>query len=169
MYPSRSDRRLEKMKLITSDNSWSCMAAAAAMVSGTSVAYITHMLGHDGSDHPWPAPYEHLHRGFHIHEIIDLFWLQFQQSLTPFVRKPTCQPHPDAPEIPARLPYSRDPEEWFQHVLLWNWGIITGIGKGLGHAVAWDGREVFDPRGYRYPYRLCAEHNFDPDTFWCLK
>lgn len=157
------------MKLITTKNSWSCMAAAAAMVTDTSVEHIAHMLGHDGSDHPWPHPYEHLHRGFHIHEIIDLLWIQFQQSMTPFVREPMCTPHMKCPEVPARSPYSADSSVRFIKALVHNQGIITGMIGELGHAVAWDGKEVFDPRGYRYYYHACDTYRFVPDVFWCVK
>jgi hypothetical protein len=38
----------------------------------------------------------------------------------------------------------------------------------LGHAVAWDGQRIYDPRGYVYTYQERHSYKYEPDTFWLL-
>jgi len=49
-------------------------------------------------------------------------------------------------------------------------GFITGYNRdsGSGHAVAWNGAEIYDPVGLIYSYRWCKHNNFKPDTFHLL-
>jgi len=128
------------------------------------------LLGHDGSGTPWPSPYQLWKEGFHIHEIIDMFWLHFSRTLTPIVRKPVRICMPDCPEQAAPFRRESDPESRFFKRLYANTGLLCGTNtrSGKGHTAAWNGHVCFDPRGYIYRFTDCDEYKFYPEVFWLM-
>lgn len=157
------------MKLQCPANNWSCMPFALAMALDVPVEDIIRLVGHDGSHHPWPVPFQFVRAGFHIHEIIDVAFLYYRRLLCPFVREPTVTCDERCPEIPAKF-VGTDTDARWRWALRNNTGIMTGqmMDTGVGHAVAWDGQKIYDPRGYVYSYDDRHHYLYEPDTFWLL-
>ncbi len=155
------------MKLQISPNNWSCMPTSVAMALDTDVDTVIRLCGHKGDALPWPPPFDKLREGFHIHEIIDVVWLYFSKTMTPFIREPTVTPHDECPERGAVF-VECDSEIRFIKRLWSRQGIMTGVVGELGHAVAWDGHRIYDPRGYIYTYTDRDKYRYDPDVFWMI-
>lgn len=156
------------MKLQVSPNNWTCMATATAMALDKPLYEVIEGLGHSGSESVWPPEWNHLPAGYHIHEIIDYVWMQHAKPVTPFVRRPMVTPAYDCPDQVAKFAREPDLEKRFKHRIAGRVGIMTGvISKGRGHAVAWDGRNIYDPRGYVYSLDTARQfYNYYVDTFW---
>lgn len=131
---------------------------------------IISLAGHDGSCHPWPAPFSLIREGFHIHEMIDVAYLYFRRLLCPFVRTPMVTPDENCPEQLAKFRRAESVDHRWCSALYCKVGIMTGqmTDTRIGHAVAWDGHRVYDPRGYVYRYSERLDYKYDPDTFWML-
>lgn len=156
------------MKLQVSPNNWSCMAVAAAMVLNKPLSEVIQGLGHDGSEKVWQPHWEDQVAGFHIHEIIDYAWMQNATPVTPFLRYPLVTPSPAHPEQLAKFAREPDLERRFTNRLYGRVGIITGtVIFGRGHAVAWNGHKIYDPRGYVYTYAEAeTDYHYHADIFW---
>ena len=159
------------MKLQIAPNNWSCMATSVAMALDTQTANVVRLCGHSGDGLPWPPPFDHIREGFHIHELIDVVWLYFSKTLTPFIRCPMVTPRDECPEQPATFTEC-DAETRFIKRMWSRTGILTGVVKSgcveIGHAVAWDGHKIYDPRGYIYPFTARDKYGYEPDVFWML-
>jgi hypothetical protein len=104
-----------------------------------------------------------------MHEIIDYVWLYHARPMTPFVRYPEVAIDMAGPTQLAKFTRWKDAETRFSRLLHRNVeGIITGVMEsGRGHCVAWDGQNIYDPRGYVYPYTKAESiYKFNPDAFW---
>lgn len=160
------------MKLQTSPNNWSCAAVSLAMALDQPYQRIIDLCGHDGSAKVWRPPYEDLHEGFHIHELIDIAWTRFMKPVTPFVRTPTVTPSLDHPAQNAIFRHHMHTERRFLARIFNCVGMMTGFtnkaGKLSTHAVAWDGTQIYDPRGYSYHFDSRIKYSFDPDVFWMV-
>ena len=125
----------------SSDN---CLLYAAAMVLDADPADICAATGHSGEDIWWPDEVGcRRKRSHHPQEIIDyaaLLGLTFVKiDAIPCIgwSEETCKPIFVEPM--KRL------ERWLQN----RRAILLVTSGSLNHAVAWDGKTVFDPKGYK--------------------
>lgn len=130
---------------------------------------IVRLVGHDGSHRPWPAPFDSVRKGFHIHEMIDVAFIYYRRLLCPFDKAPMVTCDERCPEIPAEFS-GVTPEQRWNFATVFKTGVMTGqmTVSRRGHAVAWDGHKIYDPRGYVYSYEDRHNYNYEPDTFWML-
>lgn len=131
------------MKLQLSRNSYSCLLACAGMCLNVDQDALAAEIGHDGSDIWWPSlvdPYNR--RGFHIQEIIDCAWAR-GYSILEINAIPQCRPCASAEVRNVPVPDTRFMDYLHERV-----AILGGtLPNGCGHACAWDGQLVYDPRG----------------------
>ncbi|KKK72989.1 hypothetical protein LCGC14_2898330 [marine sediment metagenome] len=143
------------MKLIKQPNSWSCMAAAAAMAFDCEIKDITERVGHDGNEviHYGLRP-PACFKGFHIQEIVDV-GLLFGFSMTLIESAPSQTP--DGTHIYDITKWSQflDNQHRFECYLNNNQGILIGKARKYMHAVAFDKSEIYDPRGRIYDIDDC--------------
>jgi len=111
------------MKLIKGNNNKDCMGAAFAMATNTSLEEVQEFCEHDGS------------KGYHSQEMIDYALSKRYATITHFSKD--C--------------YSNSEEAWninLRDYITGNIGVIGFKRKdGKTHAVATDGRWVYDPKG----------------------
>jgi len=122
-----------KMKLVKGSNNKDCMGAAFAMVTDTSLEEVQKFCGHDGS------------QGYHAQEMTDYALSKRYAAITHFGKE--C--------------YSNNEEAWDINLR----DYITCIGviglkrkNGKTHAVATDGKLVYDPKGCTYTLDYIFEH-----------
>jgi len=144
------------MKLIKATKPWNCVIAAAAMAMDCTIEELEKLIGHDGGEIVRDSPSPANRRGFHIQEIIDVAW-QKGFSVTPIEAKPIGTIG-DGKFSPIKMNEMR-----FQEYLDDNIGILTGQARRFGHAVAWDGKMVYDPRGHIISFDDC---NVAISHFW---
>lgn len=137
------------MDLIHSTNFWNCTLAAAAMVTGKSLEELIELIGHDGSEiiHPELNPPGN-RKGFHMQEIIDAC-LELGWAIVPIEAIP-AQTATGVDCYTLESKRFKNHEDRFLHHLLGSKGILLGATKGYWHAVAWNGKKIFDPRGKKY-------------------
>ncbi len=149
------------MELIKGENNLDCILAAAAMVMGIDLVELKKIIGHDGHEIIFPnAPEPYCRRGFHIQEIIDqaflggwsVMYIQRQFGLDPFIG--------DDPSFFIEVSNKR-----MATYLKKFPGIIGGRSVDKSHAVAWDGKMIYDPGGRIYSL---IEFNYDIQEFWAF-
>lgn len=152
------------MKLQKSVSDWSCLATSFAMVLDIPVQEVFKAIGHDGSEIIWPMLSDpHCRRSFHIQEMIDLCW-EHNKLVVMFEARPCNAPYPGFDPIDVPMKFA--PEERFKK-LIQHPGVFTGyVNGGVGHAVAWDGSQIFDPRGK--VFSNFTEAKFSIETFWAV-
>ena len=138
----------------------SCLITAAAMVLDVDIKILHEMIGHDGSAVvlsllPEPAR----RRGFHLQEVIDCA-LKSDYMVTPIEVLPYSTPDGKS-EYP--IDFQIDNKERLLKYMRNSRGILTGLGRQWRHAMAWDGKHVYDPCGYVYNFCDCK---IIIDTFW---
>lgn len=146
------------MKLITGYN---CLLASAAMVLDVHPDVLTQLIGHDGKKVIFPElPASINTRGFHTQEITDCA-LEYEYAVTEIEAIPRS-----TPDGKREYPVEFSDKKRFQNHINGHIGIFTGSIKGRGHAVAWDGKMIFDPRGKVYTFDdcdvdICSFYRFD--------
>ena len=151
------------------------MAASFAMALDIPLKEFIERVGHDGSSKP---DGEH-EEGFHVQECIEVAQV-LGFAVTPIEQVPQAIATSTAKPQPIWFPnYNNgpEPEVWnrarFTHHLMGNMGVITGVShSGKGHAIAWNGYRVFDPRATHHYIRLlvtCELYGFHPQCFWKLQ
>lgn len=151
------------MRLITGPNSWSCLLASAAMVMNKHPDVLAEYIGHDGSEIVFPDLKDPARRrGFHVQEIIDCASV-YGYAVTPIEALPVSTPDGER-EYPVPF-MDLGNEVRFRMYLDSHIGIIVGRTRLWGHAVAWDGSQVYDPRGHITSLDDCK---IDISTFWCF-
>jgi hypothetical protein len=125
---------------------------------------VIHYIGHDGSEimyHDLKDP--NGRRGFHMQEIIDVA-TQYGVAVTPVQPIPCSTPGPES--LMFEVDFKISPAERLEQYMSGTVGIITGVINGVGHAVAWDGTECYDPRG-----RICDLDSLgmDIDCYWLFQ
>ncbi len=149
------------MRLQKQPNRWSCLPTSFAMVVGLPVEKIIDKIGHDGSEIIIPEEKEpDRRRSFHIQELIDICYL-LNYAVIPIQAIPSIGSFHD----PYNIISTEKSEERILSYLENNIGVITGLSRsGRNHAVAWDGRKIYDPNGSTY-----GISRFLIETFWAVK
>jgi hypothetical protein len=148
------------MDLITSER---CSAASISMLTGRPLDYILADLFGD-LEYPFPEPWQGMAKVPSMDEICQWMWDMRGEGLMPFNRDPVCSPHPKCPMVPVW----RDGEaQWLRH-LGYGPGLLEGVSANGGHMCAWDGEQVFDPRGSVYPWADRLTCGFEAERFWLL-
>jgi len=147
------------MKLIKQSGG-SCLITSTAMVLNTDIKSLADMIGHDGSAVVLPLlPEPACRRGYHLQEIIDCA-LKLGYTVTPIEAAPYSTPDGKS-EYP--IDFQINNQERIFNYMHNSIGILTGLGKQWRHAMAWDGKHIYDPRGYIYSLCDCK---IIVDCFW---
>jgi hypothetical protein len=137
------------MLIVEQPNVWSCLPAAFATVTGIPFETLLEKIGHDGSEIMFPDLKDPFRRqAFHHQELVRvLFELGWIVSTYEF----ELQAIIDEQHI-RDIKYP-DKEAYIKKVLFNSFGVICAIVKSTGkyHAVAWDGKQCYDPTGFIYP------------------
>jgi hypothetical protein len=151
------------MQLLTQPNRWSCLATAFAMVLDISYEELIKQVGHDGSEVWFPRMGEpSRRRSFHIQELVDAAWKR-GFAVTEIEVSPIVGRAYDSQIRPLDLGSRARIERYMQGtrgVL----GVVSGMGRR--HALAWDGKEIFDPTGIKSDSRILD--GWDIEYYWIL-
>ncbi len=136
------------MKLLRSSQTWGCILTSAAMVLDCTERELIQLIGHDGSEIIFPELCKPAcHKGFHVQEIV-LAALKLEIALIRFESRPVQTPdHKNFYELTNMYNF----EDFIQQRI----GILVGSTTRYGHAVAWDGVKIYDPRGRIYRLSDC--------------
>ena len=144
------------MKLIKQPNSWSCVAAAAAMAFDCEIKDIFTWANHNGSEvvHHGLAP-PACFKGFHIQEIVDIGLLN-GFSMTLIEAEPVQTPDgKHTHDITKWGLFPGGNEQRIESYINHNNGILTGQARKYHHAVAFEKGMIYDPRGRIYDSNDC--------------
>ncbi len=110
-------------------NNWSCLPAAFAKGMGTTLDYMTELIGHDGSQIVWPGyPPPTDRRSFHIQEILHAVAMMSWSAMP-------VGPNPRLSN--GRGPYIEIKDEFFEKAKL-RLGVHLGVtDTGINHAVTY--------------------------------
>lgn len=88
-------------------------------------------------------------------------WIESQSMLVPSA---------DYQGEPAKILYPEGNTVRFMNYLRTHTGVLGGMRPNMGHAVAWDGTQIYDPRGYIYDYYAATNkpHRFYVNNFAAL-
>jgi len=158
------------MKLITTTNN-DCVAASLAMLFDTGIGYIKTQL-FTNLPKPFPGQWSDLPKVPDMNVICDWAW-QRRTALVPFEYDPQCTPHKDCPPVSVYSQTTKYPKglaDWpFKTQLTYGPGLLEGtiIGREVGHMCAWDGKIIYDPRGYCYSRNVAKEKfGYQITRFW---
>jgi len=130
---------------------YGCLLYSAAMLLGETPEQLIEEIGHDGHYPLWPELDIPLcYQGHHIQEIQDSCVVR-GFALAPIELFPCMTPQ-GHPQLMKRL---LEDEELasvrFATIIKERPGILIGMANtGTGHAVAWDGKIIYDPNGATY-------------------
>jgi hypothetical protein len=156
--------------IIPKTNPWSCLLASFSMATNIPTGILVNTIGHDGSSLPYED--QKYHAGFHPQECIDAI-MKFGWEATPIELYPKITPN----RVEERIIYFNgdDSGNWarfLRHLSNTTHGVLEGLlvrkDKIAGHAVAWDGLYIHDPRGYSYSFSEHDEKCFCPQVLWRL-
>jgi len=154
------------MRLLRKPERWMCLPASFAMVLDLPLAAIFDEIGHDGSEIVEARQPEPLcRRGFHPQELIHLC-LSHGHTATRIELYPVLRSSPDGSDYIIAYP----DDNWvrFARVIEHTRGVIEGIGRHCGHAVAYQQGRIFDPDGHKYDYsrEACQKRGFLTQHLW---
>lgn len=138
------------MKLLKQPND-SCLLYSAAMVLDELPKRLIREIGHDGQTVWWPKLSKSFQiRSFNIQEIIDCF-IRRGLGLMPIYLYP-CNVPPVGMAQPKMVWDAHECDARFMNRIENVEAIITGqrITSQVPHAVAWDGKKIYDPMGKIY-------------------
>lgn len=143
------------MQIQKTPNGWSCLLVAFAMAIDEPFQTLINEIGHDGSEKIWlnlPEPY--CRRSFHPQEIIDCC---FKRNIlvTEIERYPISRPGGHEHATPYFIFDQIPREQRFNSYVQ----TFSGVLLDSSHAVAWDGMQLFDPKGY-------IINKFEPKIFF---
>lgn|SRR5574340_763735 len=155
------------MFTIPNTNKWSCIAASFSMALGISFSKFLELVGHDGSERPYKD--KSLRAGFHLQECIDAS-NKLGYGCTPIILYPGSSP--DFSLTESHPLWSKDVSmaRFLHYLENTNRGVLecelqtSGIRKG--HAVAWDGTLIYDPRKKIYEFDKLPMNGLTPLILW---
>lgn len=155
--------------MLVNPNGWSCLPTAICHVTYITLKDLFKAIGHDGSDRPYPPPYELARRGFHTQECVDALD-KFGFSATPIEVNPMIMPCLGGPVIEVFEQHMKR----FHTILKESKGFICGsMVRGeqiIGHAVSNLHGQIIDPRSSRRNYYYLAQelqdNNFEPIVYY---
>ena len=155
------------MKLQKQPTAWSCLPTAFAMALDKPVEEIIKAIGHDGSEVYWPELESHwANRAFHVQELVDYcFW---NEIAVVCIDAMPCFNHFDSRAVAKEVKYLSGLEyaDRLERYLKSYFGVLVGTTNfNSGHAVAWDGENVFNPRG---AIESLENANFNIMSFYIL-
>lgn len=133
------------MKLIKQPNAWSCVGCAFAMATDTTLERFIIALGHDGSERWWPEipePY-----GCRCFDVQECSIIAFNSGY--FVHE-IRNGYEYGPEDHAKRKITL-PDGYLDTIMNQHQGVLLVTPKYAeqnSHAVAWDGKQVYDPLGF---------------------
>jgi len=88
-------------------------------------------------------------------------WIESQSLLVPDA---------DYKGEPAKILYPEGNRVRFMNYLRAHKGVLGGMRPNIGHAVAWDGTQIYDPRGFIYDFYAATTkpHRFHVNNFAAL-
>lgn len=146
------------------------MPTAFAMALDLDAAEFMLLVGHDGGQIAFPGlPEPMCRRGFHVQECIAVA-LNLGISVTPIELFPVIQ-STSAPSSSLRVLFGpSEATNWsrFTHLVHETKGVLDGLGRRCGHAVAYERGCIFDPDGQQYPYSReeCERRGFYTRCLW---
>lgn len=145
------------MRLIESPNRWSCLPCSFAMALEISLNEMLTRIGHDGSEIIWPQLAEpQRRRTFHIQECFSAAF-SLNKTVMEFQFSPTLTPDGEhVLDVPQKVDIYK--------LMSVSTGVLLGRGRCLGHAVAWNGKSVYDPNGSIYDIE--NQSIFTPMTYY---
>lgn len=153
------------MQLITSRNN-DCVAASIAMLLDLTLEEIksNYLFGGDYLTYPFPYPWEELPKVPSMVEVCEMLWGNLKIGLVPFPFNPYCKPHHDCGAVRVYL----DSQEALHRQMRYGPGLLEGMvtTTAKGHMCAWDGENIFDPRGREYPLDRQKLNRFQINQFW---
>lgn len=143
------------MQLQKNPNGWSCLPTSFAMCIDMSVEELITDIGHDGSKIIFPEYDEPFcRRSFHIQELTYALLVR-KWAIIPLERNAISA------TIKGSLFKLTDIEnKWFQFLEQFN-SVFLAHQNGITHAVAWDKKQIYDPRGY-----IMSLETFEKT--WCI-
>jgi len=149
------------MDLIKGGSNFDCILAAAAMVMDIDLGELKTRIGHDGSETIFPNLSEpYCRRGFHMQEIIDQAFLNGWSVMSIEVKFGLDPFNGDDPGFIVPVEQKRI------SVYLKKFpGIIAGKRDDGNHAVAWNGRMIYNSAGHIYPLK---EFKYYVEQFWAF-
>lgn len=138
------------MVLMKQTQPWLCSVTALAMAMDIIPEQLMREMRHDGSEIWWPEnPEPTCRRGYHIQELIDVALLHRVALIEIQIQPSGCAtPNGRVIDLPV------EPEERYMNALAWAPCIIHAMGSERAHWLAWDGHEIYDPTGIKYPLEL---------------
>ncbi len=130
------------------------------------VADVIGEIGHDGSEIIRPGlPEPTCRRGFHPQELIHLC-LNHGCAATRVELYPVLRSLPGSDE--HLVVYADDNWVRFTRAIQQSRGVIEGVGRRCGHAVAYERGRIFDPDGCQYDYsrEACQQRGFFTQHLW---
>ena len=135
------------MTIQKTPNGWSCLLVAFAMAIDESYQDLINEIGHDGSEKIWPEVNEpYCRRAFHPQELIDCC---FSRGFTviEIEKYPKLRPmYFDFLKIHTVFNNDKATSRYHKYIQT-----FPGVLIGPSHAVAWDGLQLYDPKGYTIP------------------
>lgn len=153
------------MKLQMKPLRWLCAPTAFAMAVDIDVADFLQRIGHDGSEMWFPTePEPQCRRGIHVQECISVCD-QLGFAVTPIELFP-CVLSPKG--INPSIEFPEGNWDRFTKQICGSTGVISGIGRNCGHAVAYDYGRIYDPDGNEYDYTRdeCERRHFYTQCLW---
>jgi hypothetical protein len=133
------------------------------MACGLPFASFIEALGHDGSGLPYKDTA--FRAGFHPQECIEVAQI-LGWACTPIELFPKITPN----YVEERIISFKNGNwaRFLRHLNLCTRGVIEGYSprKNLGHAVAWDGILIYDPRGRTFSFSEHIQFDFIPRVLW---
>lgn len=150
------------MRLQKQPSAWSCLPTAFAMAADMPVSAILTWIGHDGSEIVRPEePERYKRRAFHVQELIDVMFIN-NYAVIQFEAEPILS---IGHGQDIAIDFACGLRNRLSMLMVKSVGVLTGLSMaGNPHAVAWDGFQIYDPKGEILPIS-----QFNIQTFWMCR
>jgi len=112
---------------------------------------------------------------YHGQQCIDVAW-EYGFATTIIQLNPAITPIADLKAHATTVMFPEENSTRFARYMRTQIGVLGGLrdngqsSRLLGHAVAWDTKDIYDPRGFVYPFKAAtkAPHKFFANNFFML-